>query len=79
MRLLFLMMNPADASLASFTGFWVRNPRAETLTLVLKFNRLLLANWAEVPITIVVELIVLSKWAVVEIELAMTILARLSS
>lgn len=34
----------------------MRTPRAETLSLVLKLNMLLLAKWAEVPIMIMVEL-----------------------
>lgn len=77
--MLFLMTNPADASLDRFTGLCVRSPRAETLTLVLNFSRLLLAKWADVPITIVVVLTVLAKCVVMVMELAITVLARLSS
>lgn len=70
------MTHAAAASLGRFTGLCVRSPRAETLTLVLKLNLLLLAKCAEVPITMVVELILATNvWTVLR-ELDRTVLAR---
>lgn len=69
---------PAAATLPSFTGLWVRTPRAETLSLVLKLNIFLLAKWAEVPITMMVELTCPVNALTVEQLLETTDLARLA-